>query len=187
MVGTARVRSIRSPGMPIVERPDMADYGVPEDPDGTLPWSWAEQRLVDNRNFWLVTASAVGRLHAMPVWGVWVPSTERFWFSCAPSSRKARNIAENPACVVTIDDTVECVSVEGRAHIVDLARDTGTAGGSATAIDAYVRKYWGDPEDHPDEVAFVGGGTVVEVTPERAFGLIEREEDFARRATRWRW
>ncbi len=25
------------------------------------------------------------------------------------------------------------------------------------------------------------------VTPERAFGIIETPEDFARRATRWRW
>ena len=28
---------------------------------------------------------------------------------------------------------------------------------------------------------------LVEVTPERAFGIIEREEEFAQRATRWRW
>jgi hypothetical protein len=28
---------------------------------------------------------------------------------------------------------------------------------------------------------------IVEVTPERAFGIIESEDDFARRATRWVW
>lgn len=169
--------------MPIVERPDMADYGVPHDLDGALPWSWAQERLLANRNFWLVTASADGRPHAMPVWGVWMPDTERFWFSCAPSSRKARNIAANPACVVALDDTIETVSIEGRGRIVDVDTEPGID----EAVATYVTKYWGPPAEHPDEVDFVRGGTVVEVTPERGFGVIEREEDFARRATRWRW
>lgn len=169
--------------MPIVERPDMADYGVPDDLDGALPWSWAEERLLNNRNFWVVTASADGRPHAMPVWGVWMPDTERFWFSCAPTSRKARNIAANPACVIACDDTIETVSIEGNGRIVDVDTEPGID----EAIAAYVTKYWGPPGDHPDEVAFVRGGTVVEVAPDRGFGVIEREEDFARRATRWRW
>jgi hypothetical protein len=29
--------------------------------------------------------------------------------------------------------------------------------------------------------------TIFEVTPERAFGIIEREDEFAQRATRWVW
>ena len=28
---------------------------------------------------------------------------------------------------------------------------------------------------------------LVEVTPDRAFGIIERADEFAQRATRWRW
>jgi hypothetical protein len=48
----------------------MTDYGVPEELEGTLPWSWAEERLAESRNFWLVTADGNGRPHAMPVWGV---------------------------------------------------------------------------------------------------------------------
>ena len=54
----------------------MSDYGVPADLDGTLPWVWAEQRLTGNRNYRVVTASAAGRPHALPVWGVWL--AERF-------------------------------------------------------------------------------------------------------------
>lgn len=162
----------------------MADYGVPAEADGALPWSWAEERLVANRNYWVVTASASGRPHAMPVWGVWLQGTERFWFSCSPNARKARNVAENPQCVVTVDDTVECVSVEGRARIVD-------AGSEAEAVDrmvaAYLGKYWADPSVHPQMEAFVRSHTLVEVAPERAFGIIEREDEFAARATRWRW
>lgn len=162
----------------------MSDYGVPADPADALPWAWAQQRLIDNRNYWVVTASASGRPHSMPVWGVWLPQADRFWFSCSPNARKARNIAENPQCVVTVDDTVECVSVEGRARIVDATRD-------AEAVDAvvagYVSKYWDDPAQHAEMEAFLRSHTIIEVTPERAFGIIEREEDFARRATRWSW
>jgi nitroimidazol reductase NimA-like FMN-containing flavoprotein (pyridoxamine 5'-phosphate oxidase superfamily) len=170
--------------MPRVERPAMTEYGVPTDPAGALPWSWAQQRLVDNKNYWVVTASATARPHAMPVWGVWSPDTERFWFSSSPNSRKARNIAENPQCVVTVDDTVECVSVEGRARIVDPSVDAAAVD---DAVAAYVAKYWEDPALHPQMESFVRSHTIVEVTPDRAFGIIEREEEFAQRATRWRW
>ena len=162
----------------------MSDYGVPTDLVGTLPWTWAEQRLVENRNYWLVTASAAARPHAMPVWGVWLPETDRFWFSCSPNARKARNIVENPQCAVTVDDTVECVSVEGRARIVDPHRDAAAVG---QAVASYVSKYWGDPTVHAEMEAFVRSHAIVEVTPERAFGVIERPDEFARRATRWRW
>jgi general stress protein 26 len=162
----------------------MSDYGVPDDPAGALPWGWAEERLVPNQSYWLVTASASGRPHSMPVWGVWLPEADRFWCSCSPNARKARNIAENPQCVVTVDDTVECVSVEGRARIVDPARD---AGAIDLAVAAYVAKYWGDPADHPAQETFVRSHALIEVTPERAFGIIEREDEFSQRATRWAW
>lgn len=162
----------------------MSDYGVPSDPAGALPWEWAEERLVRNRNYWLVTASASGRPHALPLWGVWLPATERFWCSCSPNSRKARNIAENPQCVVTVDDTVECVSVEGRARLVDPTADAVVVD---AVVHAYVTKYWDDPAVHPEMEAFVRSHAIVEVTPVRAFGIIERDEEFATRATRWRW
>lgn len=162
----------------------MSDYGVPADPAGALPWSWAQQRLIENKNYWVVTASASARPHAMPVWGVWLPDTERFWFSCSPNARKARNIGENPQCSMTVDDTVECISVEGRARIVD---QTADGAGIDNAVTNYVTKYWDDPAVHPEMGAFVRSHAIVEFTPEVAFGIIEREDEFARRATRWRW
>jgi PPOX class probable F420-dependent enzyme len=163
----------------------MPDYGVPTELDGTLPWSWAEERLVANRNYWVVTASAEGRPHSLPVWGVWTPDDERFWFSCAPSSRKARNVAENAWVVVTVDDTVECVSVEGRARVVVGADMDEPA--AVRAVDAYVEKYWPDPADQDESREFVRRNLLVEVVPDRAFGIIEREDEFAARATRWKF
>jgi general stress protein 26 len=168
----------------MVERPAMSDYGVPADLAGALPWSWGQQRLVDNKNYWVVTASASARPHAMPVWGVWLSETDRFWFACSPNARKARNILENPQCVVTVDDTVECISVEGRARVADVARD---ADAIDHAVGTYVTKYWDDPSVHPEMEAFVRSNAIIEVTPDRAFGIIEREDEFAPRATRWRW
>jgi nitroimidazol reductase NimA-like FMN-containing flavoprotein (pyridoxamine 5'-phosphate oxidase superfamily) len=162
----------------------MSDYGVPTDPADALPWDWAQQRLVDNRNFWLVTASTDARPHAMPVWGVWLPDTDRFWFSCSPNARKARNLAANPQCAVTVDDTVECISVEGRARRADPGTDAGAVD---HMVGAYVTKYWDDPALHAEMERFLRSHALFEVTPERAFGIIERDEEFATRATRWRW
>lgn len=178
--------------MVAVERPAMSDYGVPSDPAGALPWVWAQERLVANRNYWVVTVSGARRPHALPVWGVWLPgdaggpegSGDRFWFSCSPNARKARNIAQNPQCTVTVDDTVECISVEGRARPVDPEVD-GAAVDAMVA--AYLAKYWEDPSVHAEMEAFLRSHAIFEVTPERAFGIIEREDEFSTKATRWRW
>jgi hypothetical protein len=170
--------------LPRAERPAMAGYGVPTDPSGVLPWVWAQERLVSNRNYWVVTASALGRPHALPVWGVWLPQTGRFWFSCSPTSRKFRNIAENAQCAVTVDSTVECVSVEGRARVADPVQDADDIG---QMIATYLGKYWDDLAVHAEMEAFLRAHAIVEVVPERAFGIIEREDEFAARATRWRW
>lgn len=166
--------------MPRSERPDMAAYGVPDDLDGVLPWTWAESRLIANRNYWLVTASAQGRPHAMPVWGVWLPAAEQFGFSCAASARKVRNLADNPKVVVTIDDTIECVSLEGHAAPADTA-------GAQMVARTWAEKYEPDPAKRPEMEAFALASLTYLVTPERAFGLIERDEEFGPRATRWVW
>jgi len=158
----------------------MADYGVPDDTDGVLAWSWAEERLLASRNLWVVSASSEGRPHAIPVWGVWVPESGTCVFSCSPNSRKARNFAANPQATVAVDDTVEVVVVEGTVRAVDPV-DVDAA------LDAYVAKYWETEAERTEGKGFVTSHLVLELTPERAFGIIEREEEFAQRATRWVW
>jgi PPOX class probable F420-dependent enzyme len=164
--------------MPVAERPYMPDYGVHTPAWNPLPWEWAAERLVANRNFWVTTASAAGRPHSLPVWGVWDRDDDAFAFSCGPSSRKARNIAENPAVVVAGSDTVECISIEGTAAVLP------DGDRRELWIARYVDKY--DPGS-PVMADFVRSNLVIEVTPERAFGIIETEEEFATRATRWRF
>ena len=165
---------------PRAERPDMTDYGVPEDLADVLPWSWAEDRLLRNRNYWVITVSPKGQPAAMPVWGVWLPKSSTFAFSCSPNARKARNIRANPRVAFTIDDTVECVSVEGTARELPADRQ------HATAV-SYAAKYEPDPVKQAEMVTFVTSHSMWEVVPQRAFAVIEREDEFAQRATRWVW
>ncbi|MGI9596114.1 MAG: pyridoxamine 5'-phosphate oxidase family protein [Acidimicrobiales bacterium] len=166
--------------MPRTERPDMADYGVTDDPEGLLDWEWASGRLEASRNYWIATASAAGRPHAMPVWGVWLPEAEEFFFSCAAGARKARNLRENPRVVVTAEDSVEVVVVEGTATEL---RTTSIP----DVIARYARKYETDEAKQAELEAFLADTTGFRVVPERAFGIIERAEEFASRATRWVW
>ena len=50
------------------------------------------------------TVDAAGRPHSTPVWGVW-HTDDTFWFSCAPSAFKARNLRANPYVAITTDST----------------------------------------------------------------------------------
>ena len=167
-------------GGPAPEQPRMADYGVGGPGWEGLPWSWAADRLVPNRNYWVVTVSRSGRPHSLPVWGVWHDNDQRFMFSCGPSSRKARDLAANPQVVVTVDDTVECVSIEGSARVLDPADPA-----VAVWVDRYIAKY--RPVSPELSADFLRANLVVEVAPDRAFGIIEREDEFSIRATRWRF
>ena len=157
----------------------MPDYGVDTPAWTPLPWSWAVERLLPNRNFWVVTVSAQGRPHALPVWGVWNEAENRFAFSCGPRSRKARNLAANAQVAIMTEDTVECLSLEGRAALV------GDPERQDVWIERYLAKYRSMSADLSAE--FIRQNLIMEFEPERALAVIEREDDFATRATRWRF
>lgn len=155
----------------------MPDYGVGASAWEPLAWSWAAERLAGNRNFWVVTVSGEGRPHALPVWGVWSEADLRFAFSCGPRARKARNLGANPAAVVMTDSTVECLSLEGTASLVDHGARR------AEWFERYLRKY--QPFAPTLDADFLAANLLFELAPARAFAVIEREEDFSTRATRW--
>jgi nitroimidazol reductase NimA-like FMN-containing flavoprotein (pyridoxamine 5'-phosphate oxidase superfamily) len=52
-----------------------------------------------------------GRPHSIPVWGFWIDGA--FYFGTARSSRKARNLAQNPAASVHLDSGDDGVILEG--------------------------------------------------------------------------
>jgi len=102
-------------GEPTAEAPAMADYGVGGDDWSPLPWAWrravgAHPQLLGGHGVRRRPArghASVGRVgrggQPLHVLG-------------QPQLRKARNIAPNPTSLVMLDDTVECVSVEGVAR-----------------------------------------------------------------------
>src|SRR6478736_10300243 len=93
-------------------------YGFPKSSKGLLPWSWAEQRLRKSHNYWITTVKPEGTPHTMVVWGLWLDGA--FLFSTGSQSRKARNLAENEACVVCNEHAHEAVIIEGVAGLASL-------------------------------------------------------------------
>lgn len=158
-------------GEPEAGRPYMpSEYGLPE-PGKPLPWNWAAERLTRSQNYWLATTRSDGRPHLMIVWGVWLDG--RFWFSTSRNSVKGRNLAANPACVVSTEDAREAVIVEG---VVEESADKALL---REFSEAYVRKY--------KESAEVSQSVVYAVRPRVAFGFISDPEQWAETATRWRF
>lgn len=152
----------------------MPGYGLlgPDEGTGLLPWQWAEERLTSSRNYWVVSLWPDGRPHAMPVWGLWHEGA--FWFSSSKGSRKARNLAADPRCVVTTEDAADPVVIEGSAELVSEPDALATMLALENA--KYDTNYTIDLLD-PDVNA------VYRVRPRWAFGL--RHDDFTGSPTRW--
>ena len=73
----------------------------------------------------------------------------------------------------------------GSVIIPDLAKTRELFGDVATDdLDEYVAKYGGE---QPGLAEFLPQNAMFEVTPKVAFAVIEREAEFATRATRWRF
>ncbi|HKA48542.1 MAG TPA: pyridoxamine 5'-phosphate oxidase family protein [Candidatus Dormibacteraeota bacterium] len=159
---------------PRASRPYMPGYGLlgPDEGTGLLPWQWAEERLTSSRNYWVVSLWPDGRPHAMPVWGLWHEGA--FWFSSSKGSRKARNLAADPRCVVTTEDAADPVVLEGTAELVSEPEALATMLALENA--KYDTNYTIDLLD-PDVNA------VYRVRPRWAFGL--RHDDFTGSPTRW--
>jgi hypothetical protein len=157
---------------PTASRPSMPDYGIsPADAGGgLLPWSWAVQRLERSHNYWVATSRPDGSPHLAAVWGIWIDGA--FHFSTGRRSRKARNLAADPRCVVTPEHAAESVVLEGVAgRVTDHAE-------LSRLLALYRHKYgsgFPDPSQNP----------VLAVHPRVVFGIIEHDPEFSDNATRW--
>jgi len=147
----------------------MPGYGISSGPDGLLRWEWAVERLVTAHNYWLATTNVDGSPHLAAVWAVWFD--EQLCFSTGARSRKARNLAADPRCSLSPESAVESLVVRGVAWAVTDPAE------QARLNQAYAAKYGdGVPPGEP----------VYAVRPRGAIGLIERDGQFTRSATRWR-
>lgn len=160
---------------PDASRPHLApQYGIlgPAEGEGLLPWTWAAERLAGARGYWMATTRPDGRPHMAVVWGVWL--ADRFIFSTAVGSQKARNLAANPACVVCPEGADDAITVEGMAERVTDAVMLGTF------ADAYAAKY------HED-ASTSGVWMVFQVRPSVVFAFISDAVQYPATATRWRF
>ena len=96
---------------PKAGRPNIPGYGIAKSNKGLLPWKWALNRLRKSRQYWIATTRPDGAPHVMVIWGLWLD--DGFYFSTGKDSRKAKNLASNPRCVICSDNSAEAVIVEG--------------------------------------------------------------------------
>jgi len=154
---------------PKPSRPRMRGYGVPRAKQGMLPWEWARKRFSKSHNYFLITVRPVGAPHAMPVWGVWLDGA--WYFSTSTTSRKGKNLASNPRCVVLNENAAEAVIVEG------IARRLADNEIPERAFIEYKAKY-----DWPLDPKM---GSVFEVRPQAVFAMPEKL--FPKAVTRWKF
>ncbi len=100
---------------PFRDRPRVPDgYGVPDSDEGVLEWSAVEDRLRSSANYWMATTRPDGRPHIVPRWGVWMDG--QFWYDGAVETIHVKNLNENTACVLHLEDGRQAVIVEGRSE-----------------------------------------------------------------------
>jgi nitroimidazol reductase NimA-like FMN-containing flavoprotein (pyridoxamine 5'-phosphate oxidase superfamily) len=153
-----------------------AGYGVPETEEGLLEWRWAVERLEPALNYWFSTTRPDGRPHAMPAWGVWID--DALYFEGSPLTRRARNLAENPAVVVHLESGDAVVILEGEAREAGKPERALAERLAAAFAAKYGTTKW---EYRPPPDQWDRGGLWL-LRPTVAFGW----SDFPRDVTRWR-
>ena len=82
-----------------------------------IPWSRALEALevadARNQTHFLATTRPDGRPHVAAIGALWVDGT--FYFTSGAGTRKSRNLAENPNCVISVSLTGIDLVVEGTA------------------------------------------------------------------------
>jgi Pyridoxamine 5'-phosphate oxidase len=131
---------------------------------------------------WLATTRPDGRPHVVPIGAVW--DSSHFYFSAGDGTRKAKNLAQNPACVMTLAAKDLDISVEGTATKVTdeaklrlLAEVFASGGWSPEVRDGAFYHEFSAPSAGPPP------WYVYEFTPKVVFAVATAEPYGA---TRWR-
>jgi uncharacterized pyridoxamine 5'-phosphate oxidase family protein len=159
---------------PKATRPNIPGYGLPKNKKGLLPWKWAEDRLKKSRQYWIATTRPDGRPHVMIVWALWMDGV--LYFSTGKESRKARNLAHNPHCIMCSEKADEGVILEG---VIETERDVRRI---RQFIKLYEKKYQWKLGKMADNMLSLED-PVFFLKPKVGFGLWEKK--FAPTATRW--
>jgi nitroimidazol reductase NimA-like FMN-containing flavoprotein (pyridoxamine 5'-phosphate oxidase superfamily) len=167
----------------MTEMQPVAEYPFGADERPRLSWEETSRRLAKAETYWLATVGADGRPQVRPLLAIWCDGS--ICFSASPDSRKARNLAHDPRCSITVSTASLDLVVEGVATRVC---DEATLREAAAA---YAAKY-GWPVTIRDQ-AFDGEGAptagpppyhLYRITPTTGYGF---GTDDTVNATRWRF
>ena len=129
---------------PSVSRPKIpAEYGIPKNNKGLLPWSHVTERMAQALHYWICTVGSDGRPHVTPVDGLWLD--DKLYFGGSPQTRRNRNLAANPAVSVHLDGSDDVVILHGDAQLktpdhelaVQLTKASAEKYGYAPSPEAY--------------------------------------------------
>jgi hypothetical protein len=103
---------------------------------------------------WLATTRPDGSSHVRPVGVVWVDGIPHF--NAGPATQKARNLAANPRCSITVATQPFDIAIEGRAarvtddaHLERVAGAFAEAGWTPTVRDGALYNQYSAPSAGP--------------------------------------
>jgi len=174
---------------PVDER-NLDGYGAPP-----IPWTKVRERLEEGftqapgsggparHTCWLATVHPDGRPNVVPLGVIWVDGA--FYFTAGAGTRKAKNLAHNPHCVITVAthpfDLVaegEAARVTDEAKLQRIAGVFASQGWEPTVRDGALYAEYSAPSAGPPP------WDVYEMTPATVFALGTAEPYGA---TRWRF
>ena len=167
-------RSTKEPAVGLPYFPE--GYIDPNQIEGFLPWSYAEERLKRARAYWVGTVAAGGQPHITPIWGVWLDGA--LYFEGSPQTRRGRNIAANSKIVVHLDGNEngeDVLILQGEAHKVLKPERSLTGRLSAIFSEKYAYENYSPAPDAWDD------GGLYRMKPHLAIGWTK----FLRDPTRW--
>ena len=149
-----------------------------------IPWSRALEQLGSSSGrYWLATTKPDGRPHVAAVGALWVDG--KIYFVSGTRTRKSRNLAANPSCVVSVSLTGIDLVLEGtairvadRPTLLRLAKRYAAQGWPASVSGAALTAEYSAPSAGPPP------WNLYVVRPSTAFGVSTADPPGA---TRWRF
>lgn len=148
-----------------------------------IDWAVGRKRVEEAELFWISTVRPDGRPHVTPLISVWLDGAA--YFCTGADERKARNLAENPSCVLTtgcnlLEEGLDVV-IEGEAIRI---REEGELERVARAYESKYGSTWHfDVRDGAFHHGDDNEALVFELAPTTAFGFGKGKYS----QTRWRF
>jgi pyridoxine/pyridoxamine 5'-phosphate oxidase len=150
-----------------------------------IPWSRALKQLEASANgtYWLATTNPDGRPHVVAIGALWVDG--KIYFTSGTRTRKGRNLAAKPDCVLSVSLTGIDLVVEGtavritdRPTLLRLAKRYAAQGWPASVSGGALTAEYSAPSAGPPP------WNLYVVRPTTAFGVATAEPSGA---TRWQF